>query len=109
MTLMLTGQCDCGAVRVTIPGPPRRINACPCRYCQQIGGRWGYFRPESVEVTGPTTPYQRAERVITFHHCAICGVTTHWSPARADIERIGVQMANFDQSALVDVPVVCGV
>lgn len=106
----LTGRCDCGAVRISIPSVPDRINACPCDYCRRIGARWGYFPAGSVAIEGATHRYDRVDRIIDFHRCATCGTPTHWTgkAATGRPAQMGVHMQNFDQAALRDVPVVVG-
>ncbi len=102
----LEGRCDCGAVTLTLPAPPDRINACPCDYCRRIGARWGYYPPEAVTVMGETDPYLRASKALEFRRCRICGVTTHWQWPGGCGPNTGINMNNFDPARLADVPVV---
>ena len=105
--MTLTGTCDCGAVSVTVPSRPDRINACPCDYCRRVGARWGYYDEGQAVITGQTHRYDRATRSVDFHRCARCGTLTHWigkTPGR--IPHMGVHMENFDPADLEEIPVV---
>ena len=35
---VLTGGCQCGAVRFAVSAPPARISICHCRMCQKASG-----------------------------------------------------------------------
>lgn len=103
----LSGRCDCGIVTVGLPDLPEKVNACPCDYCRRVGARWGYYDGKAVDLQGATDTYLRADRVIEFHRCRVCGVTTHWQfPGRAAGSRVGINMTNFNRDQLADVPVV---
>lgn len=102
----LEGHCDCGAVTVTVPGPPDRINACPCDYCRRVGAHWGYYEPRTVSVQGATEAYLRATKSIEFHRCTTCGVTVQWRWPDGRGRKTGINMTNFAPALLADVPVV---
>ena len=102
----LEGRCDCGAVRVVVPGTPDRINACPCDFCRRTGARWSYYPADAVAIQGGTVPYRRAARVIEFHRCGVCGVLTHWADPLGKLENVGVNTAILGPSVLEGVPVV---
>jgi hypothetical protein len=38
LKLVLTGGCQCGAVRFALSAPPTRISICHCRMCQKASG-----------------------------------------------------------------------
>ena len=40
---MLTGGCQCGAIRFALSAPPKKVSICHCRMCQKAFG--GYFAP----------------------------------------------------------------
>ncbi len=101
----LTGRCDCEAVTITVPNLPVRLTDCPCNYCIRTGVRWAYYPKDSISVTGPTQSYRRAARRLAFHRCAACGVLTHWWPKTIDWKNAGVNMRNFDSSALAGIPI----
>lgn len=103
---MLRGECDCGRVAIAIPKLPPAINAYACDYCSRVGARWGYFASGSAKVEGPTVSYRRSSKTIEFHRCRECGLVIHWIDPAGGIRHMGVNMANFDQRALADVPIV---
>lgn len=47
------------------------------RNCGKLGDRSG-------EISGPTSVYLLGRRVLEFHFCATCGMTTHWWPVDAE-------------------------
>lgn len=103
----IRARCDCGEVTVTLARLPERINACPCDYCRRVGARWGYLPAEDVRIEGVTIPYRRMRKEIEFRRCELCGVVTHWQwPGRPAGRNVGVNMANVQPGALLDVPVV---
>ena len=70
-----TGNCLCGAVRVTVDAPLSKISACHCDMCRRWSGgiQMGIEVPEDrVTITGPVKTYRSswfAERA----WCADCG------------------------------------
>ncbi len=50
---MIEGSCHCGAVRLSLPEPPEDLGSCNCSICRRLGGLWGYYRPDQVEVSDP--------------------------------------------------------
>ena len=52
----MNATCHCGTVSVTIAGRPDYINFCDCSLCRKMGGAWGYFQADQVEVVGQTEP-----------------------------------------------------
>ena len=100
----LSGTCDCGAVTINVPHPPRRLTDCPCDFCTRTGVLWAYYPKDTVTVEGPTHSYARARRRLLFHRCTTCGIVTHWSPETVDWKNAGVNMRNFAPDALRDIP-----
>lgn len=100
----MQGQCDCGAVTVTLSTRPEEINACQCNYCRRIGARWAYPETSTVSIQGETAIYKRGSRFASFHRCVQCGVVTHWD---SDGKRpyMGVNTSNFGPDLLTDIPV----
>ena len=108
----LSGQCHCGAVRITLSTRPEFINECNCSLCNSHGVWWGYFVRLNVVVTGQTTAYGRADRdepPMHLHFCPTCGCTTHWalSPQFTKNtginDRMGVNMRLFDRAGLAGI------
>tara|TARA_R110002051_G_C8446665_1_gene456048 strand:+ start:76 stop:447 length:372 start_codon:yes stop_codon:yes gene_type:complete len=75
MTVRLQGACHCGAQRFTAPAP-ETVTQCTCSICSKRGALSAYYAPEAVTLTltpDTLTAYQWGDRMMTFHHCAICG------------------------------------
>ena len=77
------GGCVCGAVRYKTHGPPRRVSACACRWCQKrSGSAFGlsvYFDEDDVEILqGSLNKYQTTSdtgRTVESEFCEVCGTT----------------------------------
>jgi hypothetical protein len=90
---MIEGSCLCGAVRFEIAEPPKSVTQCNCSACRRLGTLWAYYRPDQVRLLaaeGAIMAYGRGERSLAFHHCAVCGCTTHWSAADPGLDRMAV-------------------
>ena len=101
----MKGQCHCGGVQLQTPGEPPRLNPCSCSICHRYGALWGYFPAGSVDIIGDTETYVWGAKEIQFHRCAKCGVLTHWTSNGPALEKMGVNMRNFDADALSGIPV----
>jgi hypothetical protein len=76
------GRCLCGAVTVTVEGPPRYVTACCCSLCQRRSGspfshigRWGR---DAVTVEGERTVFERpgdSGGLARHSFCPRCGST----------------------------------
>ncbi len=80
----VSGSCHCGAVQLRVAALPTELNDCQCEHCQKRGALWAYYAPDQVEISGPTSAYVWGRRLLEFHFCATCGMTTHWWPVDAD-------------------------
>lgn len=71
----ISGQCLCGAVRITVTNPSGWVGVCHCAMCQRWSGSvFASFpaAPETVTVSGPVKVHassQLAERAF----CGTCG------------------------------------
>lgn len=110
----MTGECACGAVKVTISAKPPFINDCNCSLCRKTGGAWGYFTSADVTVSGKTSGYVRADKsfpAVAVRSCVKCGCTTHFEMTQAfkdqhpEADQTGVNMRLFDSKALIGVEV----
>lgn len=58
----ITGGCQCGALRVTAKGPPRRVGICHCLDCRKHHGALFYaaaiFPAQAVEISGKARLYK---------------------------------------------------
>lgn len=103
--MSIEATCHCGAVTIVVPAAPAQLTSCNCSICRRTGGLWCYFAPADVRVTGATVAYVWGDKDISLHHCARCGCTTHWSPIRADLDRMGVNARMMDPSIVASAKV----
>jgi hypothetical protein len=112
---MIDAACHCGAVRFEIASPPPSVTECTCSICRRLGVRWAYYHPDQVKVIcapDATAIYMWNDRCIEFHHCRVCGCTTHYEgvggePRRAVNARLiatgdleGIPIRLFDGAKL---------
>ncbi|GHC68932.1 GFA family protein [Limoniibacter endophyticus] len=77
MSKLLTGGCQCGAVRFTLKGQPGKASICHCRMCQKAFG--SYFAPlisvgeGSLEWTRGTPAHFQSSNVVKRGFCRDCG------------------------------------
>ncbi|WP_292972323.1 aldehyde-activating protein [Novosphingobium sp.] len=74
--------CVCGAIAIQAERKPDYIFECNCSLCSKTGARWGYYRPDEVDVTGETRTFTRPDKVdpaTAVHFCPDCGCTTHFT------------------------------
>ena len=89
---MIEAACHCGAVRLTAPKPPETVTECNCSICRKLAARWAYYSPSEVGMpkAGSTQPYVWGDRMLAFHRCKTCGVTTHWQSLDGTQERMAI-------------------
>ena len=100
---MIEAACHCGAVRLTAPKAPDTVTECNCSICRRLGARWAYYSPAEVGLPKPgsTQPYVWGDRMLAFHRCRSCGVTTHWQSLDGAQERMAINSV-VQGSAAVD-------
>lgn len=105
---MIDATCHCGAVRVTVPGPPLEVADCNCSICRRYGVLWAYYPQAAVRViaeAGATDGYAWGERVLRFVRCATCGCLMFWERiVPVDGSKMGVNARNFALDALAATP-----
>ncbi len=104
----ITGHCHCGAVLITIPGPPEQVTQCNCSLCRRTGWIGGYWHPDEVIIDAAPdalNPYVQGDKMITTWNCKTCGAHTHWTPITASPDRMGVNMRMFDPAEWQHLPV----
>jgi len=105
----MNGSCHCGRVTIALPARPEYLNRCNCTVCTKLGTLWGYYTATEVGIAGETRAYRRADvetPLLDFNFCAVCGVTTHWSPTEHfDSPRLAVNMRLFEPAELAGVEV----
>ncbi|MBO9588340.1 GFA family protein [Devosia sp.] len=76
-TVLLTGGCQCGAVRYALDQQPFNVHVCHCRMCQKaVGGPFAVICPvmkTAFRVTRGTISYFHSSDVARRGFCAACG------------------------------------
>jgi hypothetical protein len=95
---MIEATCHCGAVRLTAPEAPNAVTECNCSICRKIAARWAYYSPAQIGMpkAGSTQPYVWGDRMLAFHRCKTCGVTTHWQSLDGAQERMAINARLVD-------------
>ncbi len=111
---MVAGSCHCGAHRFTAPAPDS-VTVCNCSICSKRGAVSAYYAPGAVTLeTRPDAldAYQWGDRMMTFHHCAVCGCPVfsdapEWTDEAGTVHprRITLNARLFDDFDLDAVPV----
>jgi len=84
---MLNVECHCGNLKLLANALPASLTSCNCSICHRLGALWAYFDLRDVEISRgdkPTRTYSWGEETITYHRCAECGCTTHYTASEAD-------------------------
>src|SRR5215831_14437457 len=101
---VLTGGCQCGAIRYAITAPPEHVHLCHCRACQKaVGGLFAALAPAPRSGFAWTrgTPASFASPSIAHRDfCARCG--TPLSFRYNDADTIAVTLGSLDRPQ--DVP-----
>lgn len=96
---ILTGGCQCGAVRYAISGVPDRVHLCHCRMCQKaVGGPFAAYAPvrrdELVWTRGAPAEFASSS-VVKRLFCPACGTPLGFGYHERD--RIGVTLGSLDR------------
>ena len=90
---MIEASCHCGAVRLEVAAAPETVTDCNCSICRRLGALWAYYPPEQVRFLSPreaTFFYSWGDHDLEFHHCKVCGCTTHWEAVEKPGQKIGI-------------------
>ena len=103
-TLLLTGGCQCGAIRYRVQGKPAEpIGVCHCRMCQKaMGNVFGIFAPfqtEDVTWTKGTPAKFRSSSASFRLFCSNCGTPLAFQLVTGKITELTV--GSFDHPAEV--------
>src|ERR1700761_1796037 len=96
---VLTGGCQCGAVRFALKAIPVRVSICHCRMCQKASGA-PFASLADIDQTdfswtrGKPAAF-RSSSIAERDFCAACG--TPLSFRRIDGERIEIMTGTFDR------------
>ena len=96
---VLTGGCQCGAVRFAVSGAPAKISICHCRMCQKAtGAPFASFadieRGDFAWTRGKPAAF-RSSSIAERDFCAACG--TPLSFRRIDGPKIEIMTGTFDR------------
>jgi hypothetical protein len=96
---VLTGGCQCGAIRFALTAAPVRISICHCRMCQKASGApFASFadieKNDFVWTRGKPAAF-KSSSIAERDFCAQCG--TPLSFRRIDGERIEIMTGAFDR------------
>ncbi|WP_131858274.1 GFA family protein [Bosea sp. BK604] len=98
---VLTGGCQCGAVRYRLARPPSRVSVCFCRMCQKaVGGYFGAYassRAEDVVWTRGELSLFRSSEVAERGFCGVCGTPLSFSYRGSG--RLSVSTGSLDDPA----------
>ena len=93
----LSGSCHCGKVRVEVPAAPEWVASCNCSVCTRLAWLVAYYPDDgSVRIEGETARYVWGDRMISLHHCPVCGCGTHWESTGESYGRVGVNARLLD-------------
>lgn len=74
---VLTGGCQCGAIRFALSAPPTRVSICHCRMCQKASGApfasLADIRHEDFAWTRGKPSAFRSSSIAERDFCAACG------------------------------------
>jgi len=98
MRALLTGGCQCGAVRYALAAMPEGAHLCHCRMCQKaVGGPFAALAPVRLTdfawTRGRPAKFE-SSNLAYRHHCRDCG--TPLSFGYNGRERIAVTMGSLD-------------
>jgi hypothetical protein len=99
MAAMLTGGCQCGAVRYTLLALPRDVYWCHCRMCQRaVGGPAAAFvNVAKTEIVFAGDPAYHASSAIGRRgFCAQCGTPISFD--YPDAARIDISLGSLDDA-----------
>ena len=96
---VLTGGCQCGAIRFALSAPPGKVSVCHCRMCQKASGApfASFAEIEKSDFTwtrGQPTAF-RSSSIAERNFCRDCG--TPLSFHRIDGPRIEIMTGTFDR------------
>lgn len=96
---VLTGGCQCGAVRFALSAPPRRVSICHCRMCQKASGApfasFADIEQASFAWTRGEPASFQSSSIAERGFCAACG--TPLSYRRVGGDHIEIMTGAFDR------------
>ena len=99
---MVTGKCQCGAIRYEASGEPAYSAICHCGDCRASAGApmvgWALFPQDQVTISGEPVRYQSSENAVR-HCCGVCGTGLFYTNAVIFPGSIDIQTATLDDPA----------
>ncbi|MET4221399.1 hypothetical protein ACVWWG_005846 [Bradyrhizobium sp. LB7.2] len=96
---VLTGGCQCGAVRFALTEAPYKVSICHCRMCQKASGApfasFADINRTDFSWTKGKPSFFRSSSIADRGYCAACG--TPLSFGRIDGDRIEIMTGAFDR------------
>ena len=96
---VLTGGCQCGAVRFAVSAAPTKVSICHCRMCQKASGApfasFAEIDREHFAWTRGQPAAFRSSTIAERFFCAACGTPLGFG--RIDGPRIEIMTGNFDR------------
>ncbi len=88
-------------MRVAVPSAPEWLGSCNCSLCRRTGWLVAYYPDDGgVRVEGETVPYIWGDRMISIHHCPVCGCGTDWRSTGESYGKVGVNARLLDGFAV---------
>ena len=96
---VLTGGCQCGAIRFAVAGAPAKISICHCRMCQKASGApfasFADIEKSDFSWTRGQPAAFKSSTIAERDYCKDCG--TPLSFRRIDGPRIEIMTGTFDR------------
>ena len=97
------GSCHCGAVKIEAPGAPEWVGSCNCSFCRRSGALLVYYPDDGgVRISGETVAYIWGDKMISLHHCPVCGCHTDWRSTGESYGKVGVNARLLDGFAVTE-------
>lgn len=100
---ILTGGCQCGAVRFAVKSAPVKISICHCRMCQKAtGSPYGAYAPmplDALTFTKGAPKIFRSSDIAERGFCAACGTPLTYRNVTG--QRISVTICSLDDANAV--------
>ncbi len=107
---LLTGGCQCGAVRYALFAQPNNASICHCRMCQKASGNlfgaFGGVKRGEFSWTRGTPRHFNSSEVIARDFCGDCG--TPLTYRSLDKDRVSITLGSLDHPERVPVTVQYG-
>ena len=100
----MRASCQCGQLRVEVPGPTMAVVVCHCQGCQKRSGspfgEAAYYPHDQIEISGKASQFVRAtDAGGEFEHffCTECGTTVYMRGTK-NPDVTGIPIGLFDDT-----------